>query len=128
MAKPRLPAAKAEASGAAIKNPQRFAERTAPKHTRPIGEPYANMTEEQKAAWEEFRYELPWLNSGHRALLRLACILTARMNDPEFGVSAMHALSSALSKLGATPVDETKVNHGGDEDEDPADKFFNRSH
>ena len=124
MAKPRLPAAKAEASGAAIKNPQRFDGRTAPKRTRPIGEPYANMTDEQKAAWEEFRYELPWLNSGHRALLRLACILTARMNDPEFGVSAMHALSSALSKLGATPVDETKVNHGGDEEEDPADKFF----
>lgn len=124
MAKPRLPAAKAEASGAAIKNPQRFEGRTAPKRTRPIGEPYANMTADQKAAWEEFRYELPWLNSGHRALLRLACILTARMNNPEFGVSAMHALSSALSKLGATPVDETKVNHGGDEEEDPADKFF----
>jgi hypothetical protein len=128
MARGRLPAEKAAASGAAIKNPQRFQDRKAPKRTRPVGEPYANMTDDQKAAWEEFRYELPWLNSGHRALLRLVCILTARMNDPEFGVSAMHALSSALSKLGATPVDETKVNHGGDEEEDSTNKFFTRPH
>jgi hypothetical protein len=46
------------------------------------------------------------------------------MDDAEFGVSATQALSSILSKLGATPVDETKVNHGGEEDEDPADEFF----
>ena len=39
-------------------------------------------------------------------------------------VSALQALGSLLSKLGATPVDETKVNHGGDEDEDPDEKFF----
>jgi hypothetical protein len=124
MAKPRLPAAKAEVSGAAIKDPQRFRDRKVSKRTRPIGEPYANMTDEQKAAWEEYRYELPWLNSSHRVLLRLACVLTARMNDPDIGISALHALSAVLSKLGATPVDETKVNHGDDAEDDPSDKFF----
>ncbi|WP_230585417.1 hypothetical protein [Bordetella hinzii] len=86
------------------------------------------MTDEQKVAWEEYRAELPWLNSSHRPLLRLACIWTARMDDADFGVSATQALSSILSKLGATPVDETKVNHGDDEEEDPADKFFGRPH
>ena len=126
MARPRLPAAKAETSGAAIKNAGRFADREAPKGTRPLGEPYLKMTDEQKEAWQEYRAELPWLNSSHRPLLRLACIWTAKMDDAEFGVSATQALSSILSKLGATPVDETKVHHGEGDDEDPADEFFGR--
>jgi hypothetical protein len=43
--------------------------------------------------------------------------------DPDMGVAALQALGAALSKLGATPTDETKVNHDeGDEDED--DEFF----
>jgi hypothetical protein len=128
MPKPRLPAKKAEVSGAALIHAGRFADRKAPKGTRPLGEPYAKMTDGQKEAWEEFRVELPWLNSSHRVLLRLACIWTARMDDPEaeFGVSATQALSSILSKLAATPVDETKVQHGDDGEEDPADAFFKR--
>jgi hypothetical protein len=128
MARPRLPASKAEVSGAAVHDPGRFKDRKAPKGIRPLGEPYLKMTDEQKVAWEEYRAELPWLNSSHRPLLRLACIWTARMDDADFGVSATQALSSILSKLGATPVDETKVNHGDGEEEDPADKFFSRPH
>lgn len=128
MAKPRLPQGKAEVSGAAVHDPGRFKDRKGPKKARPIGEPYITMTEPQKAAWAEYQHELPWLNSAHRPLLRLACIWTARMEEDEFGVSATQALSSILSKLGATPVDETKVNHGSEEEEDPADKFFGRPH
>ena len=124
MPRPRVPKAKAEVSGAAVHDPGRFKDRPAPKTTRPIGEPYAAMTAPQREAWAEFKAELPWLNSAHRPLLRLACIFTARMNDAEFGVSAAQALSSILSKLGATPVDESKVNHGEGEEADPADKFF----
>lgn len=128
MAKPRLPAAKAEVSGATLANPGRFADRKAPKGTRPLGEPYAKMTDPQKAVWEELRTELPWLNASHRVLLRLACLWTAKLDEPDgdFGVSATQALSSILSKLAATPVDETKVVHGEDGDEDPADRFFGR--
>ena len=127
MSNPRLPAAKAAVSGAALKNPGRHAGRRAPKGTRPLGEPYARMTDAQKIAWEEFRAELPWLNSSHRPLLRLACLWTAKLDDPEadLGVSATQALSSILSKLGATPVDETKVSAPDGEDEDPADRYFN---
>jgi hypothetical protein len=130
MARPRLPAKKAEISGAAVINAGRFKGRKAPKGTRALGEPYVTMTADQKAAWEEFRAELPWLNSSHRVLLRLACLWTAKLNDPaaDFGVSATQALSSILSKLAATPVDETKVSSGGDEESDPADEFFGRPH
>lgn len=128
MARPRLPAAKAEVSGAAVVNAGRFKDRKAPK-SRPIGEPYLRMTDEQKEVWREMAAEMPWLRSHHRTLLRLACIQAARMDtDAEFGVSATQALSSILSKLGATPVDDTKVDHGEGEDEDPADQFFARSH
>jgi len=129
MPRARTPLAKAETAGAAVIHPGRFKDRVGPKRTRPLGEPYATMTDGQKAAWEEFRQELPWLNSSHRLLVRMACRLAARMDeDDDFGVSATQALSSILSKLGATPVDETKVNHGDGEDEDPADKFFGRPH
>lgn len=126
MAKPRLPAAKAKVTGADVKNAGRFKDRKAPKRTRSLGEPYSNMTAEQGLAWELFRAELPWLNSSHRALLQVACVLRARLNaDPGIGITALQTYSAILSKLAATPVDETKVGQPDDEDEDPADKFFN---
>ena len=127
MPRARTPLAKAKAAGADIIHPERFKDRKGPKKARAVGEPYAGMTESEKRAWVEYRDELPWLTSSHRTLLRLACVWTARMDDKDFGVSATQALSSILSKLGATPVDETKVNHGDGEEEDPTDKFFARS-
>ena len=127
MARPRIPQSKAEASGAILKNAGRFASRKTPAKPRPVGEPYAKMTDAQKECWREFVGDMPWLNAAHRTLLRLACYHAARLDtDPEIGVSATQALSSILSKLGATPVDETKVSHADDGEEDPADRFFHR--
>lgn len=126
MANPRQPAIKALVSGAAQKNPKRHADRKLPKGTRAIGEPYAAMTLEQRQAWAAFTAELPWLNSSHRPLLQVACILRTRMGDPEVGVNQIQTYSAVLSKLGATPVDETKVSVPDGDDEDPADRFFGR--
>jgi len=128
MAKHRLPQDKAEVSGAITKNAGRFKDRKKPKGTRPVGDPYKNMIGSQIEYWEELKRDLPWLNSSHRQLLRVACVLTARLDDPECGIQAMQALSSILSKLGATPVDETRVNYDEGEEEDPADEFFGRPH
>lgn len=126
MPRPRLPAAKAAVSGAAIINAGRFEGRTGPK-ARKLGDPYKAMGEAEQAAWHEFAGELPWLNFGHRALLQLACRLRARLNtDPDMGVNAMQAYSAILSKLAATPVDETKVDHGDEGEADPTDRFFGR--
>lgn len=125
MARPRLPAQKAEVSGAAVVNAGRFKDRKTPAKTRPIGAPYAGMSPEQVRVWNECAENMPWLHSGHRLLLRQVCILAARMEtDPDMGVSALQALGAALSKLGATPTDETKVNHDPGEPSDPADEFF----
>ncbi len=126
MPRNRTPQIKAEVSGATKINPGRFEGRKAPKRQRPIGEPYAKMTDAQKERWAEFTAEMPWLHSAHRPLLRLGCMWAAKMDDVEFGVSATQALSSILSKLGATPVDETRVAHGDGDGDDPDDKFFGR--
>ena len=122
MSNPRLPALKAEVTGAAVKNPGRHADRKKPRGTRAIGEPYKTMSDAEQAQWYEFVQDLPWLNSSHRVLLKLACRLTCQMDEAEFGVSKAQALSSILSKLAATPVDETKVSAPDDEDE--PDEFF----
>src|SRR5690606_39476430 len=60
MARPRLPQAKAEASGAVLKNAGRFADRRAPKRTRPLGAPYARMNVVEREDRKSTR-----LNSSH---------------------------------------------------------------
>ena len=129
MARLRTPTAKAEVSGAAMHDPQRFRDRKKPANPRSLGKPYARMTDNEIWYWEEFASELPWLNSSHRAILRMACVLSAKMDEPDgLVINQMQALSSILSKLGATPADESKVNHDDGDEEDPADKFFGRPH
>ena len=44
------------------------------------------------------------------------------MDEGELGVQASSVLSALLSKLGATPVDESKVHRGWEKD--PDDEFF----
>lgn len=129
MANNRLPPTKAKVSGAAMKNPSRYAGKQGPSNTRPIGEPYATMTPGEIEVWNECRENMPWLHAAHRQLLRLVCKLAARMDGGELGVQASSVLSALLSKLGATPVDTAKVLHGVPEEEDSTDAFFScRTH
>lgn len=129
MPRPRLPQAKAEASGAIYKNAGRFKDRKTPKRTRPVGEPYAAMTDEQKACWHELVGDAPWLHSAHRTLLHVACYLKAKLNEgADMSAASLSLLNQTLGKLGMTPVDETKVQHGDAEDEDPVEALFHRSH
>lgn len=112
-------------TGRTVHDPQRFRGRASPKGLGPIGEPFAIMTEAQREAWKTFVGELPWLNRSHRAILQLACVLRARIEaDPTAGVAALQVFSAVLSKLGATPVDESKITDPDDEP-DAADRFFN---
>src|SRR6185369_11192666 len=106
MPRPRTPKAKAEVSGASQVHPGRFASRVTPQGARPIGEPYLKMTDEQKEVWAEIVADAPWLRAHHRLALRQVCALASRLDDLDMGVSAHKALSSLLSKLGLTPVDD----------------------
>jgi hypothetical protein len=123
MARSRTPKAKAEVSGAALHDPQRFRDRKRPHNTRSLGEPYARMTDSEKEAWEELDCECPWLHSAHRPIVKLACVLMGKLADGSTNISDINGLSAILSKLGATPSDESRIAHddgGGDED----DEFF----
>lgn len=122
----RKPLKKALVDGSVAKNPGRFKDRKGPKNTRPVGGPYESMNAAEKAVWRECVREMPWLHSAHRQLLRLVCKLGAKLStDSELSVAETQALSSLLSKLGASPVDQNKVIHR-DDAEDPDEKFFSR--
>lgn len=122
--------AKAKASGAALKNPQRFRNRKGLGKTKPLGDPYSGMSEVERRYWRDLAGNMPWLHSNHRVLLRMTCQFAARLEKGDgIGENAAKVLSSLLSKLGATPVDETKVNHGDSgETPDPSEEFFTRTH
>jgi len=44
------------------------------------------------------------------------------------GLNAIAALSAVLSKLGATPVDSSKVAALAQVEDDPAERFFSGNH
>lgn len=127
MARARTPTKKAIVSGAALKDPARYKNRSVPSNPNPVGAPYKGMTRPQLAVWRECVANMPWLNAAHRILLRQVCILAAKLEaGEELSVSATHALSAMLSKLGATPADESKVNHDSGDD-DAGEEFFGGS-
>lgn len=92
--------------------------------TKPIGEPYDDMTEEACEIWHRTVDEIPWLDSSHRMLLRQLCILHVR--DSVVGLSAgqLTTYVKILQLMGATPVDASKLTLSDDQTEDPLDKFF----
>jgi len=125
MARSRTPNDKAAVSGADRIHPGRFADRKTPKKARPLGEPYARLNDEQQEVWLEMADLGPWLRSHDRIMLEISCRMIARMRtESEFGVSAIQALSSILSKLGFSPTDVTKVKHDDGDEGEPEDRFF----
>ena len=121
----RQPIDVAKATGAAIKNPQRYRNRAAPK-AGPLGVPPARLDADAKKAWNELAAELPWLQRSDRKIMEVTARLTSRlMTDPDMGVSALAQLRLCLSELGATPAARSKVGAPDEEPDDPADKFLN---
>ena len=75
-----------------------------------IGNPPAFLDKDAKKAWALFKGELPWLKENHRAFMEAACLLRGSIiaKKPLTG-SQMTTYQAMLSKLGATPADESKV-------------------
>jgi hypothetical protein len=125
MPRPRTPREKARITGADRNHPSRFARRSDPKST-PLGDPSDWMNNGQRAAWERFRREVPWLMESDRVLVEIASYLRARiMIDEEVSVGALNQLRMCMAQMGATPADRSKVALPDEPDEDPADRFFN---
>lgn len=79
------------------------------------------MTAAQQIAWHEFVAELPWLNRSHRSIMHLACILRAKVESGIDGVNYLQVYSATLSKLGASPADESRISFSSDNE---PDEFF----
>lgn len=114
-------------TGAAAKDPQRFRDRSEPASSgKAIGTAPAYLTVSAKKAWRTFVSELGWLVHEDRAALEVASIMRAEImsGNPELPASFFTAYRQAISSLGATPVDRSKVHQQkDDEPDDPFAKF-----
>lgn len=125
MSRPRLPQAVAEATGAAMKNPQRFRDRKQPE-SKPLGKPSKLLTGDECSFWDSFRAEMPWLTEADRTVVETAAKLRCRvMTDPECPIAAITQLRLCLQAMGGTPTTRTKVGAPDEDDDDPADQYFN---
>ena len=125
MARPRLPAKVAEATGADGKNPGRFKGRSSPK-VDPLGAAPRGFTKEQREAWAQFADEMPWLGKSDRTVVEVASRLRAAMTaDPLFPMAGFAQLRMCLSSMGGTPSDRTKVPAPNEEEADPSDEYLN---
>jgi len=119
----RLPPGKAKATGAAIKNAARFKARSDPKGAALGGAPM-HLPLHAKRAWERFRAELPWLTASDAALLEVAALVRGELlAGLPVGVTKLSMYQAVLGKLGASPVDKSKVAMP-DDDEEEEDEFF----
>ncbi|MGY6251600.1 hypothetical protein ACXIUS_29420 [Bosea thiooxidans] len=125
MARPRLPPAKAKATGSDVKKKARFESRNAPAVKDSIGEPFAWLNEKAQQAWREISAEVPWLNASHRGFLAIAANIRGRMiSGEDVGVQAMNLLRQCYGQMGATPADSTKVGIAPDDQKEPGEEFF----
>lgn len=125
MANARTPVAKARVSGADVKNPGRHKDRSDPKVAL-LGQAPGHLGKSAKIAWALFKNELPWLAASDGALLEIAARVRGELMDGEdVGVTKLSMYQSVLSKLGASPVDRSRVTIGDEEEDDPESRYFN---
>lgn len=128
MARPRTPTAKAALTGADKINPGRFKPRSEPKASgRGLGRPPAYLPPTAKKAWATFADELPWLTFEDRGAVEIVSLMRAQIMDgmtADLPASFFGNYRMALSSLGATPVDRTKIYQPPqEEDDDPFAAF-----
>lgn len=128
MPRPRTPTAKAALTGADKKDPQRYRGRSEPKTTkRAVGLPPSYLPETAKKAWGIFVDELPWLTFEDRGAVEVVSLMRAHIidgNTADLPASFYGNYRMALSVLGATPVDRTKVYQPREDDEDDPFAIF----
>lgn len=131
MARPRTPTAKAALTGADKINPGRFKPRSEPKGSgRGLGTAPSYLPLTAKKAWKVFADELPWLTFEDRGAVEIVSLMRAQIMDgltADLPASFFGNYRMALSSLGATPVDRTKVYQPPqEENDDPFADFDGR--
>lgn len=124
--RPRLPIEVAKVTGAVAKNAGRFKERAAPQ-VKSLGPAPKRFSEAQRETWDEFNADFPWLGRSDRGIVSLAVLLQSQIEEAgnEATPPMIAQMRLLLSSMGGTPVDRSKVKAPDEEDEDPAEKFFN---
>jgi len=117
MARPRTPLGKAELTGAAAKDPQRFRDRSEPA-SEPLGSPPAYLSAEAKTAWREFAAEWPWLTRSDRKALGVICLLWEVIERGDAGVNEFKEFRLQCSAFGGNPTTRTKIYQPKTDDED----------
>lgn len=117
MARPRTPLGKAELTGAAAKDPQRFRDRAEPKQD-PLGPPPAYLSDDAKRAWKEFAREWPWVGRSDRKALGVLCMLWEVIERGDAGVNEFKEFRLQVSAFGGNPTTRTKIYQPPSEDED----------
>lgn len=130
MARPRTPLGKAELTGAAAHDPQRFRARSEPE-TKPIGSPPSWLSPIAKKAWREACRKWPWVTSGDEEALVALCIMREVIETTppaDIKVGLFSEYRQAVSAFGGTPTTRSKVYAPkAEEDDDPFAVFDKRA-
>ena len=114
MARPRKPTAVLELKGAFKKDPSRGAARkNEPVPVGGIGDAPVSLDPSEQGLWVELAFVGSWLTSGDRLMLEIACRLMVMFREKTLDGGGISKLITALSKLGFTPTDRSKVNAPG---------------
>lgn len=120
MPNPRTPAHVARTTGADLRNPARYKDRSDPV-VGEVGEPYDDMSEDEQTIWRQVVSEIPWLASSDRMQLRILCELADENYTKGLTVSKLNLMRQILNSFGGSPSDRTKVLGLAPEKEDPDD-------
>ncbi|MBA96594.1 MAG: hypothetical protein CMN14_03730 [Roseobacter sp.] len=124
MPRKRMPAKVAEMTGDTIKHPERHKGRAAPPVT-PLGRAPARLSKDERAEWEAFRADMPWLCRSDRHVVEIAARMSVRIREKDCPLGIFAQLRLCLSSMGATPTDRSRVKWAEDESYDPASEFIN---
>ena len=125
MSRTRTPKAIAIITGQADKHPERFNERVDPP-VGAIGPAPKTLGPIERAAWNSFAIEMPWLCASDKWIVGLASRLSARTHEADCPIGIYAQLRLCLSSMGGTPADRSRVQWSTDDpDDDPASEFLN---
>lgn len=128
MPRPQTPLAKAKLTGADKKDPKRFSGRSDPATSgKPVGNPPGHLSKSAANVWREAAKSMGWLVEEDRFALEVMAIAVGAIRDAGDQVTAsmISAANTAIGKVGASPVDRSKVFQKASEpEEDEFEKFM----
>jgi phage terminase small subunit len=126
MARPRKPTAALELKGAYQKDPQRKAARKdEPKPTGAVGPAPDFFDAAEVGIWNDLTGYGFWLTDADRLMLEIAAKLMSMFRKDNLDGGGISKLITALSKLGFSPTDRSKVQAPGakEPESDPFSEF-----